>query len=58
MYVLQKKMPLVGSKWKERVVFTETNGLAPEFLEQMRGTKMISTSTTDQKVSAVGAASL
>lgn len=35
-YMLRKTMPLVGSKWKEEVLFTETNGLAPGFLEQMR----------------------
>jgi hypothetical protein len=35
-YMLRKTMPLVGSKWKEEVLFTETNGLAPGLLEQMR----------------------
>jgi hypothetical protein len=34
-YLLRKTMPLVGSKWKEEVLFTETNGLAPGLLEQM-----------------------
>ena len=35
-YMLQKTMPVVGSKWKVTVLFTETNGLAPGFVEQMR----------------------
>ncbi|MFM1770140.1 MAG: hypothetical protein RJA22_2669 [Verrucomicrobiota bacterium] len=34
-YLLRKTMPLVGSKWKEEVLFTGTNGLAPGLLEQM-----------------------
>jgi hypothetical protein len=37
-YMLRKTMPLVGSKWKEEVLFTETSGLAPGLLEQMRDT--------------------
>ena len=36
-YVLRKRAPLIGSKPKERMFFTETNGLTPGFLEQMRG---------------------
>ncbi len=35
-YMLRKTMPLVGSKWKEEVLFTETNGLSADFVDQMR----------------------
>ncbi len=35
-YMLYQKAPLVGSKWKKQILFTETNGLAPGFLEHMR----------------------
>jgi hypothetical protein len=35
-YMLRKTMPLVGSKWKEEVLFTETNGLPSDFVAQMR----------------------
>ena len=35
-YMLRKTMPLVGSKWKEEVLFTETNGLPAGFVAQMR----------------------
>jgi hypothetical protein len=35
-YMLRKRMPLIGSKPKERVFFTETNGLKQGFLQQMR----------------------
>ena len=34
--MLRKTMPLVGSKWKEEVLFTETNGLPINFVAQMR----------------------
>lgn len=35
-YMLRKRVPLFGSKPKERVVFTETNRLTPGFLQKMR----------------------
>ena len=35
-YMLRKRVPLVGSKTKEQVFFTETNGLTQEFLQKMR----------------------
>jgi hypothetical protein len=35
-YILRRSMPLVGSKWKEEVLFTATNGLPAALLDQMR----------------------
>jgi hypothetical protein len=35
-FMLRKTMPLVGSKWREEVWFTETNNLDSAFLEQLK----------------------
>lgn len=35
-YLLRKRAPLIGSKWKEEVLFTEVAGLDAEFLKVLR----------------------
>ncbi len=35
-YMLRTRTPLIGSKPKEQAFFTETNGLTPGFVEQMK----------------------
>ena len=35
-YMIENKTPLVGSNPKKSVFFTETNGLTPGFLDEMR----------------------
>jgi hypothetical protein len=35
-YLLRKRAPLIGSKWKEEVLFTEVNGLDADFLKILR----------------------
>ncbi len=35
-FLRRKTMPLVGSKWREEVWFTETNNLDSAFLEQLK----------------------
>jgi hypothetical protein len=35
-YMLRTRVPLFGSKPKQKVLFTETNALDPSFLRQMR----------------------
>lgn len=40
-YMLRTRTPLVGSKPKEQVFFTETNALTPGFLDQIRGEAIV-----------------
>jgi hypothetical protein len=35
-YLLRKRAPMIGSKWKEEVLFTEVAGLDTEFLKTLR----------------------
>ena len=34
-FILQKRVPLIGKKMKEEVLFTETNLLGEEFIEKL-----------------------
>lgn len=38
-YLLRKSAPLVGSKWREDIIFTEVGSLSPEFLRQLQKAK-------------------
>ena len=40
-YMLRTRTPLVGSKLKEQVFFTETNGLTQGFVEQMKSEAVV-----------------
>ena len=40
-YMLRTRTPLIGSKPKKQVFFTETNGLTPEFVEQMKNEAIV-----------------
>jgi hypothetical protein len=48
-FMLRKTMPLVGSKWREEVWFTETKNLDSAFLEQLKRAEQM------QKSQAIGA---
>ena len=38
-YLLRKRAPLIGRKWREEILFTEAEQLDPEFLKRLPGTK-------------------
>ncbi len=44
-YLFRKRAPLIGSKWKEDVLFTEVAGLDPIFLKNLREQKNTSEKT-------------
>ncbi len=49
-YLLRKRAPMLGSKWKEEVLFTEVAGLDTEFLKVLRKQEKTTKSTANIEI--------
>jgi hypothetical protein len=46
-YLFRKRAPLIGSKWKEEVLFTEVDSLDADFLNRLRKQEKLTTQNND-----------